>query len=170
MRTMMQNSEQKYVPLTIEFSLHTEQQRKSLFAKFHRLVLGLLLCDHTYTKQIKTQMQSRKEFPRSEWEKLFQNIAKIETTLRQIAEDTAKVNHHFIPADTLFCILWDEHHDYFNCQDLSKTVQRIFGVNFSVDDIVQMANENITLEMFFREIIKKMTSSDDQRDANGVDR
>ena len=150
---MVQNSG-KYIPITVDWSVPLQHEKNTLYGKWCRFRLnrGLLLYyERTFTKQIDKQLKIRKKFPRSEWEKYFSvsDITKIEKLLKEIHPFP---NHHYIPEDLLLYVLYDEEEDY--TEEMSRSIEEIYGIKYYSDDIYFMAKKNITLEVFSREIVR----------------
>ena len=162
---MAQNSG-KYIPITVDWSAPKRHERNTLDGKWCRFLLriqkatGLTLvgCDTTINDQINKQLNLRKKFPIEEWEKGFDDVRKIRKVLKEISIYTDRVNHNYIPSDLLYYALWD---DIFGEGALitELIVKDIYEIQYYAEDIIKMAKQNITLEVFFREIIKRWTMS-----------
>lgn len=160
---MRDDSGMKYIPISVDFTVPRECEASTLHGKICRLIIkvqkkiGLLIYnDLTYEKQIDEQLKIRKKFPKTEWEKLFSNVTDIEKVLKDVSEDVGRVNHHYIPSDLLFFLLYDDV-ESTACDYMVFAISDVFGIDYSPDDIAKKARGNYSLAEFLNEIMKKQS-------------
>ena len=138
-------AEERYSPIRVDFSVPRQCERNTVHGKWCRFImrvqskLGLLIyCDLTYENQIDSQLKARREFPLGEWKECFSDVKVVRKILKDAAVSSGRVNHHYIPSDSLLCLLWDDV-ESDGCVFLSFSLRDFAGIQCAPEDITEMA-------------------------------